>query len=68
MFMVFSDPNKIIYASTKRLSIIDTAISEAQSTLLASQVASSLGIYPLTLEGDAINIDHTCYSTTTSLS
>jgi len=31
-------------------------LSEAQAALLASQIASSLGIYTLVLEGDTINI------------
>jgi hypothetical protein len=55
--MVLSDSNgKIIHAVTKRLSTTDATIGEAQVALLASQIASSLGIYSLTLEGDAINI------------
>ena len=55
--MVLSDSNgKIIHATTKRLSTIDASIGEAQAALLASQIASSLGIYSLILEGDAINI------------
>jgi hypothetical protein len=55
--MVLSDSNgKIIHAATKRLSTTDASIGEAQAALLASQIASSLGIYSLILEGDAINI------------
>jgi hypothetical protein len=55
--MVFSDSNgKIIHAATKRLSTTDASIGEAQAALLASQIAYSLGIYSLILEGDAINI------------
>ena len=43
--MVLSDFNgKIIHVTTKRLSTIDDAISEAQYALLASQIAFSLGI------------------------
>jgi hypothetical protein len=47
---------KIIHVATKRFSTLDAAIGETQAVLLASQVASFLGIYSLTLEGDAINI------------
>lgn len=55
--MVLSDSNsKIIRAATKHLSTTDAAINEAQAALLASQIASSLRISSLILEGDAINI------------
>jgi hypothetical protein len=55
--MVLSDSNgKIIHAATKRLSTTDASIGEAQAALLASQIASSIVIYSLILEGDAINI------------
>jgi hypothetical protein len=55
--MVLSDSNgKIIHTATKCLSTIDASIGEAQAALLASQIVSSIGIYSLILEGDAINI------------
>ena len=55
--MVLSDSNgKIIHVATKCLFTIDATIGEAQAALLASQIASSLGIFSLTLEEDAINI------------
>ncbi|GLT57767.1 hypothetical protein SLA2020_307160 [Shorea laevis] len=55
--MVLSDSTgKIIHAATKRLSTTDSAIGEAQAALLACKTTTSLGIYSLLLEGDAINI------------
>lgn len=55
--MVLSDSNgNILHATTKRFFTIDTAVGEAQAGLLATQVATSSGIYSLLIEGDAINI------------
>jgi hypothetical protein len=45
-----------LHLFSKHLSTTYAAIGEAQAALLASQIASSLGIYTLVLEGDTINI------------
>jgi hypothetical protein len=45
-----------LHIFSKHLSTTHANISEAQAALLASQIASSLVIYTLVLEGDAINI------------
>jgi hypothetical protein len=52
----FDSEGKIIHVATKRLSTTDAFISEAEAVLFASQISSSLGIYSLVLEGDAIYI------------
>jgi hypothetical protein len=53
--VVLSDPQYcIIAAATKRLSIVDAAIGEAQAALLALRLAASNGTSSLFIEGYAL--------------